>query len=107
MVVSKKFPALPVRQILGFALIALMPGFAEEVVFRGIAVQAFPPKGITRAAVYSAAIFGALHLVNLLRGADPLATLVQVIFDAMFGFVAAAPRLYTGALWPIILIHAA
>ncbi|MBK9304296.1 MAG: CPBP family intramembrane metalloprotease [bacterium] len=83
-----------------------MTGFAEEVVFRGVALRALLPGGALRAAVLSSAIFGLLHLANLVSGADPVATGLQVVFAGLFGFAAAAPRLVTGTLWPLVAIHA-
>jgi membrane protease YdiL (CAAX protease family) len=87
------------------ALVALLTGFAEEAVFRGVVVCALLPQGTMRAVILSSLWFGALHLVNLLAGADPLATALQVIVAVLYGFTATAILLYTGSIWPLILIH--
>jgi membrane protease YdiL (CAAX protease family) len=94
----------PTRIVL-LALIAMMTGFAEEAVFRGVVVSTLLPQGMIRAVILSSLWFGALHLVNLLAGADPLATALQIIVAALYGFTATAILVYTGSIWPLILIH--
>ena len=89
-----------------FTLLATMTGFAEEAIFRGIAVRAFQPKGILPAAIFSSLIFGVLHFANLLVGADPVATTVQVVFAILYGIAFSAPFLYTGLIWPLVILHA-
>ncbi|RPI95452.1 MAG: CPBP family intramembrane metalloprotease [Chloroflexi bacterium] len=108
MVVSQfdKFRISNPVQILSFAALAAMTGFAEETVFRGIALHALLPKGALRAALLSPLIFSLLHFVNLLQSADPLATFVQVIFAFLFGVAFAGPLLYSGSIWPLVTIHA-
>lgn len=106
MLVFSKFGPMTAGRLLFLAAVALMTGFAEEVVFRGVAVNALLPDGVLRAAILSSAIFGLLHLANLTAGADPVATGLQVVFAGLFGFAAAAPRLVTGTLWPLVAIHA-
>lgn len=93
-------------QLLLFAVLAAMTGFAEETVFRGIALRALLPKGIIKAALLSSVLFGMLHFVNLLEGADLLATFAQVIFAFLFGIAFAGPLLYSGSIWPLVMIHA-
>src|SRR5512138_3621547 len=93
-------------QIAGFALIALMTGFAEEVIFRGIGVTVLLPHGKMQSAFLSSLVFGVLHFANLLVGADPLATVVQVIVAVLFGLASAGLFINTGAILPLVLIHA-
>lgn len=57
--------------------------------------------------IVSSALFGALHLANLVGGADPVAALLQVAFAVIFGVVSAELVIVTGSLWPAILWHAA
>ena len=52
-------------------------------------------------------LFGAFHLVNLALGSDPADVAFQVLYTALIGFAFAAPALVTGAIWPLIVIHAA
>jgi CAAX protease family protein len=93
------------KSIALFALVAAMTGFAEEAVFRGVVVCALLSRGIMQAVILSSLWFGALHLVNLLAGADTLATALQVVVAAQYGFTATAILRYTGSIWPLILIH--
>lgn len=86
--------------------IAALVGFVEEVAFRGLILQALAPGGVRRAAVVSAVLFGLMHSVNPLFGADLAATLVQVGYATAMGFAFAAVALRTGTIWPIIGIHA-
>ena len=84
----------------------LTVGFGEEAVFRGVVLRALQSTGLMRAAVVSAVLFGAFHLVNLALGADPVDVGFQVLYTALIGFAFAAPALVTGAIWPLIVIHA-
>jgi hypothetical protein len=85
---------------------AIAAGVTEEAVFRGVILQALAPLGRFRAAGLSAALFGLVHLVNLAAGADPLATIDQIIGAMGLGFAFAAVVLATGSIWPAIVIHA-
>ncbi len=100
-----KFQLSNPTQLLLFAFAAVIAGFAEETVLRGIALRALASKGLLPAALTSSVIFGLLHLVNLLAGADPLATAMQVVFAILWGIACAGPLLYSGSIWPLVLIH--
>jgi len=63
-------------------------------------------RGVWRAAIVSSVLFGLLHTVNVLAGADPAASMVQVGYAAPMGFGFAAVTLRTGAIWPLVIIHA-
>jgi hypothetical protein len=101
-----KFQMTNPVQLLIYAAVASMTGFAEEAIFRGAALCALRSKGIIRAVLLSSLIFGLLHFINLLNGADPLATVVQVVVAVLFGIAFAAPLLYTASIWPLVIIHA-
>jgi len=81
--------------LIGLFHIALVPAFAEEVLFRGYVLRAFEKsKGIIFALILSSFIFAAFHLqlTNLL----PLATL-----GAIMGLL----TWLSGSLWPAIVAH--
>ena len=61
---------------------------------------------LMRAAVISSVLFGAFHLVNLAMGSSPVDVAFRFLYTALIGFAFAAPALVTGAIWPVILIHA-
>ena len=95
------------EEVLFFVILAGLIGFVEEVFFRGLILQALAPEGLWRAAVVSSIVFGLMHLLNLLFGADLVATLLQTAYATAMGFGFAAVTLRTGSLWPLIAIHAA
>jgi membrane protease YdiL (CAAX protease family) len=100
---------LRIEQAGWFAFIVLMElvvGFSEELVFRGLVLQALLAKGRMLALLVSSLLFGAVHLVNILYGSAVPITLLQVLGASVFGFGLGAVVLRTGALWPAMLIHA-
>jgi CAAX protease family protein len=97
-------PASP-GQVIGFAILALMVGFAEEGLVRGLAIRAMLPIGLLRAALLSSLFFGLGHLINVGQGASFSATGVQAIEAIFLGIGLAGMRLYTGSIWPTIALH--
>jgi len=93
------------QQIVLFALLAAMTAFAEETVFRGIAIRVLEPRGVVYAVIVSSVIFGLAHFVNLLQGSSLPVTIGQVVFAGLIGVAFAAPFIYTGSIWPIIVFH--
>jgi membrane protease YdiL (CAAX protease family) len=89
-----------------YAGLTLLIGFVEEVYFRGLMLQALKPRGIWPATVVTAVLFGAGHALNVLAGASPLYTLLQVGYAIALGLSFAALVLVTGLIWPVILAHA-
>ena len=90
--------------------IALMAGFCEEAAFRGLALSTAmrtvkDQRGITRAVLLTAILFGLVHGSNVLAGADPTGTLVQVLFTVGMGVFMAALYLRTGNLATALLFH--
>ena len=109
------FAALPLAgglRMAGWASLAflvvmeLVVGFSEELVFRGLILRALLPSGATRAVLVSSALFGLVHLGNIVYGASVAVTLFQVVGACAFGIGMAAIVLRGGALWPAMLIHA-
>lgn len=93
-------------RIASFAAWALLVGFAEEGLLRGVVLRALRPAGVMRAAVLSSLLFGLAHLVNVLDGRDLFSTLVQVVYATFIGIGFAGPFVATGAIWPAIVVHA-
>ncbi len=90
--------------------LALMAGVTEEVAFRGIPGsylmrQWRAEKAIPRAAILTSIVFGLIHATNIFVGADPVATLVQVIYAFCLGILFAAVYLRTTNLLPTMLLH--
>lgn len=84
---------------------AVLSGFVEEILFRGLILHALLPTGIWRAALLSAALFGGMHMLNALSFPSPAYALLQVGYAAAIGFTYAALVIRTGAIWPLILAH--
>lgn len=88
-------------------LIAVTAGIWEEIVFRGIPLDAY--RGETREnlgpLILSAIAFGCFHLLNLLSGAGTALTVIQVFSGIGIGIFFGAVYLKTGSLTGIILAH--
>jgi membrane protease YdiL (CAAX protease family) len=95
-----------------FVLDCLLIGVFEEVAFRGTIFLALlerrraSTKQIFWTTALSSAIFGLIHLANLLEGANPGATLLQVGYSFLIGGMCAICMLTTGTVWLPIFIHA-
>ena len=100
------FARMDIGRVAYFLAMAGLIGFVEEVFFRGLILRALAPRGLWRAAIVSSVLFGLAHSLNVLSGANPLATLLQVGYALAIGFGFAAVTLRTGTIWPLVLIHA-
>lgn len=87
------------------AAAAVLTGFLEEIVFRGLILRAFLPGGAVKAAVASTLFFSAMHLLNLIDGAPLGDTLIQLGIAISTGIFMAALTLRTGSIWPAIIYH--
>jgi membrane protease YdiL (CAAX protease family) len=100
---------IAVRQapaLLTFALLAITSGFVEEVVFRGLMLRAFLPRGPWKAVLVTAAIFGFTHLMNVFAGYEPLYAVIQVAYALAIGFCFGAMAVKGGVIWPLVITHA-
>jgi membrane protease YdiL (CAAX protease family) len=89
-----------------FLVVSLLVGFVEEGIFRGMMVRALYVKGIWTAAVMSSVLFGLAHSVNIVLGENIQAVALQLVYTTtIYGFASAAIVIYTGTLWPIVVIH--
>lgn len=84
---------------------AVLTGFLEEILFRGLVMRAFLPGGAARAAVASSLFFSSMHLFNLIDGAPLADTLIQIGIALTTGILLAALTLRTRSIWPAILYH--
>lgn len=77
----------------------------EESFFRALLVPLFKEKkGNLFAVLVSAALFGAMHLFNLISG-NAGAVFLQVGYTFLLGCMFAVMLLYTGNVWLCILVH--
>ena len=87
-------------------------GLIEETLFRGIFFNSFKARfgesksGITKAALISSGMFGALHLLNLTGNPKiVLATFSQVLYATFFGFIFCVIYYRTKNFWSVVIIH--
>ena len=90
-----------------YAVLTIAVAVNEEVWFRGIILAVLRKGGVRVAIIGSSVLFGVLHLANLAGGTYPAAAVLQLVFAALFGVVAAELTILTGSLWPAIVWHAA
>ncbi len=95
-----------------FALDALFIGIFEELAFRGVLFPILLEKRhnssrqIFNTTLVTSALFGLIHLVNLIEGAGIGATLRQVGYSFLIGGMCAIVLLKSGNLIFCILLHA-
>lgn len=104
------FPVSHTMPTLLTVSISCFAGFGEELCFRGLLLSELMrhvrhPEELVPGALVSAVCFGAVHAANLLVGADPASTLLQIVSSCLAGFFWAAAFLRSGSLWPCILSH--
>lgn len=98
-------------KMIAFALLmGFTPGLCEEVTNRILPVANFmrlwrDPKKIPAVITITGAVFGLIHLTNLLVGADPVLTILQVLFAFGAGALFAAVYLRTGSMLGIVFYH--
>ena len=85
---------------------AIIPGFFEEVAFRGILLTIIANRYIEKKAIVgSSFVFGFAHAINYLFGADPIITTAQIGFAFFLGILFAYLFFETDSLLPVIIIH--
>ncbi len=102
----------PAGHIVWFIFECIFIGIFEETVFRGIIYLMLLEKrrGTTGqifwTTVWSSAIFGGIHLINLLAGAGIGPTLLQVGYSFLIGGMCSVVLLRTRNIWLCALLHA-
>ncbi len=94
-----------------YAAYCLAVGIMEEVIFRGLIFPLFmykfkrTKKGLFRTIIVSSAVFGLMHLLNIIGGVAPF-VIVQVVYSFLIGAMCALVLLFTGNIIFPILVHA-
>jgi uncharacterized protein len=95
-----------------FVLLYLSVGTFEEFLFRGLLLPVMlrkwggTRKGIYTAVLVSSAIFGLVHIINLMAGRrDLLTTGTQILYGTFFGVFFAALMLRNNSIWPAVFGH--
>lgn len=88
------------------ACLALLVGYVEEGIYRGLFMHWLMPRGLQVAVWGSTLVFALTHAVNALGAQTISLTLLQICFAGIFGYVAAQLRVATSTLVPLICWHA-
>lgn len=92
-----------------FTLSMISVGIFEEVLFRGVLLDAIRRavcgRTALRAALVSSVVFGLAHLVNLPRQGVG-STLVQIVYATLIGVFFAAVRIRSQSLIAVVVLHA-
>ena len=94
--------------LLPLAVYTLFIGVSEEFLCRGIFYNVIFNKyrNVHAAVLISSAVFGIMHLSNLLGGAPLDETLLQVFYAFAFGVLFAAVYVRCKNIWAVVLLHA-
>jgi hypothetical protein len=90
----------------------LLVGAVEEILFRGVLLYALvrvwgrTARGILASAFITAALFGVLHLLQVLGGSSVESALAVVLECVVSGIWWAAMALTWESIWPVAVIHA-
>lgn len=98
---------LPPIAVIFFVLVnTFFVGLSEELMFRGILLQAFRHRmAIWPAILLTALLFGGIHSLNVFTTGHLLTSVIQSGAALLSGLLFIAIRLRTGSLWPAIITH--
>lgn len=87
-----------------------VPGFSEEVIFRILPLalvmrRCRETKELLKVSLVISICFGLIHGGNALIGANPTATLLQVLYAIGIGMLLSGIYLKTECFWPCIILH--
>ena len=86
-------------------------GFVEETLFRGIILYALvrvwgrSKRGLIASVIVQAALFGVLHMLQVLAGGSLATTLMVMVNSLLSGIWWGVMVLRWGSLWPVIVLH--
>lgn len=95
-----------------FGLECLAIGLFEELAFRGVIFLMLAErrhttrKGLFLSLILTSAVFGAVHLVNVLMGASLGGVILQIGYSFLIGAMCSVVLLKTRNIWLCILLHA-
>lgn len=87
-------------------------GLFEELTFRGVILLSFAErrcntrKGLLVSLLLTSAVFGVVHLFNLIGGASLPSVLLQIGYSFLIGAMCSVVLLKTRNIWLCVLIHA-
>ena len=95
-----------------FGVECLAIGLFEEIAFRGVIFlrlaegRRHTRRGLLVSILLTSAVFGGMHAVNLLTGADPVWTIMQIGYSFLIGAMCSVVLLKTANLWLCVALHA-
>lgn len=98
--------------LIWFAAECLAIGLFEELAFRGVIFLMFAEKryatrkGLFWSLILTSAVFGGVHLINVLMGAGIGAVILQIGYSFLIGAMCAVVLLRTRNVWICVLLHA-
>jgi len=96
----------PATVVLWVLVNTFLVGLSEELMFRGVLLQALRQTvSIWPAVALTTLAFGAIHSLNVFITGDLQGAVIQSTAAALSGLFFIALRLRTGSLWPSIVIH--
>jgi uncharacterized protein len=101
------FLGLPPIAVIFFVLVnTFFVGLSEELMFRGVLLQAFRHRmAIWPAILITSLLFGGIHSLNVFTTGHLLTSVIQSGAALLSGLLFIAIRLRTGSLWPAIITH--
>lgn len=99
------------KKIILYALLCLAVGFFEELAFRACIFSAILERrgsgtlDIFISVVLSSAIFGIVHLTNLITGASVGSVMLQVGYSFLVGGMCSVMLIKTKNIWYCVLLH--
>lgn len=99
------FSSQPLETIIFYVGFAILIGFVEESIYRGIMIKILLPRGILPAILTSSILFSVTHMLNLLSGQSLGQTGLQLAYSFLIGIVLAQLFIKTGNILPLILFH--
>ena len=99
-------------EVIIYALTCLAVGFFEEMAFRGCIFTVVLERtkknawGVFVAIFISSAIFGIVHLVNIIAGGSVGAVILQVCYSFLIGGMCSVILVRTSNIWYCVLLHA-
>lgn len=96
----------PVTVLFWVLLNTFFVGLSEEVMFRGVLLQAFRHNlPIWPAVLLTSVMFGSVHTLNVFLTGDLTTAVIQSTAAFLSGLMFIALRLRTGTLWVPIIVH--
>ncbi len=80
--------------LLNLVFSALLPGFCEEIVHRGMLLKSLRPMGMWKAIIFSGVLFGLLHL-----------NIEQFFYATIIGVFLGFLTVMTNSIYPAMIVH--